>query len=496
MTIPFSIDVAAFRRSLAARSDLRLIDLDRLAVAFALHTPAKEKADSPRRMSQEHGTEWEYIDAFDDGPALGPCIAVLNGADTVEHPDPHQYVELLHKGYAILEAQYQECGQNWTILYERWLHRWGGQEARPQTQSKLIEIVVGQEEANGNPVIWHVNRETDNANVRIAGAPGAGKSQCLMHLLASIGHKSDAGFVLLDYKGDLCTNEIFVGDMGARVIRLDQEELPINPFQLPDGTHQRLAPRSFAEVFASVSKTTLGDVQIELLTRAMERAYEPSLARSEAYPTLAEVGDAVEEVYAEEGRTTDAVIANLRSLADLGIFSQRSEFSHDQVFRQRWVLDLSRLGPLRDFVAFTLLQFLAQAAQGLSDANFDAKTHARQIRGIVAVDEAHFYLAKRCAPLLQLIRIGRSKGIPVFLASQSLEDFKQHTELAEFLPNTFLLRHGLPQDARRVAGAMGVRIETARKITDRLTSLPQFHACCSLATSDTAAPIVRLNPFF
>ena len=115
------------------------------------------------------------------------------------------------------------------------------------------------------------------------------------------------------------------------------------------------------------------------------------------------------------------------------------------------------------------------------------------------MDEAHYYLERsRCQPLLSLIRIGRSKGTPVFLCSQSLEDFRGATELNELLANTFIMGHGVAPPARGLAGALGIGKQHAAAVADRVTQLDQFMAYTNLARGDgTLAPApVRLTPLF
>ena len=113
------------------------------------------------------------------------------------------------------------------------------------------------------------------------------------------------------------------------------------------------------------------------------------------------------------------------------------------------------------------------------------------MRGIVAIDEAHYYLQAKCRPLLDLIRIGRSKGVPVFLSSQSLEDFRGYTEVNEFLPNTFVFRHGIPPSRKTMAGALHVSMQEAGQLAGRSTSLEKFQALVTLADGPDTETLVR-----
>ena len=507
MKLPLDATLANIRQTLRTRSGLDAAELDRLAVALAFLPDEAEGDDASMSAGPPvaAAVDWDAVDRFDDGPIFTPLLTLLQGPCDAEGQTAGLQ-GLLRRGYLRLQRRFRSCGQDWTRTLAGLLERAPasmGAVGAAEGRVLPIEVEIGAPvgASQGEPISWVINREADrqnNANARLAGAPGSGKSQFLLHLLAQIADASaDTGFIFFDYKGDLATNRAFVERTGATIIDAQHEPVPVNPFQLPDGMSTRLAPRGFAEVFQSVSPN-IGPVQLELLTQAMEQAYDAAADGDATYPTLAQVHEAVTAIYAREGRNADSVTANLRSLAELGLFAERSQFSFGQIFGARWVIDLSGLGTLRDFVAFVLLQFLSQAVVGLADAPFDRNHKTRALRGIVAVDEAHYYLRGRCGPLLQLIRVGRSKGVPVFLSSQSLEDFRHYTELNEFLPNSFLLRHGIVQDARTVAGALGLSSMTvARRVAERAAALEQFEAFTPLTVQGEEAPAaVKLIPFF
>jgi DNA sulfur modification protein DndE len=64
------------------------------------------------------------------------------------------------------------------------------------------------------------------------------------------------------------------------------------------------------------------------------------------------------------------------------------------------------------------------------------ENNRRTIRSILVIDEAHNYLGQKNIFLERIIREGRSKGIVVFFASQSPNDYQQKffnfQELLEF----------------------------------------------------------------
>ena len=504
----------------AARTDA--IDLDRLAIALSIsagplndETGGSEAADGARH-------ETHRIDSFGTRSVFHPVLCALAGQSLTQQDFRDLLRRHLNRGYDLLIRTFETCGKDWEATLRR-LSPVMPTEFRPEVAGPVrsIDLAVGRDEADGSPVTWPFNREggaQTNSNVRVAGMPGVGKSQVLLNLLCELKEQApETGFILFDYKGDLAPNKEFIKAAGARVVRPGDEAIPINPFQLPANVNPALAPRAFAETFRVLSPR-IGPVQEARLVQAMERCYGrlsgphrdemddnvlpwPLLPQPDApdqaaeisrtYPTLAEIVAAVEESYAEEGRDDDSVLATLRDLTRYNLFADHCERPLAETFSARLVIDLASLQALRDFVAFVTMEFLHQVTRSLDDAAFDTALERRQMRGIVAIDEAHYYLQAKCRPLLDLIRIGRSKGVPVFLSSQSLEDFRGYTEVNEFLPNTFVFRHGIPPSRKTIAGALHVSMQEAGQLSGRTTSLEKFQALVTLADGRDTETLVR-----
>jgi hypothetical protein len=509
----------------AARSDA--IDVDRLAVSVSIAAGPMDSSDDSLDAADGARHEIPRLDRFGGRQVFCPLLCSLEGRQLPAPELARILRRHLNRGYDLLFRAFQECHQDWEAMLERLSPRQPVSSAPASTS--VIDVPLGRDLDTGATVVWPFNLEgggQTNSNIRIAGVPGVGKSQVLLNTLCSIAEQSpDTGFILLDYKGDLATQAEFVKATGARVIRPGDMPIPINPFQLPANVNLTLAPRTFAGTFRVLSPR-IGPVQESLLARAMESCYERFAVRATPgaedgnvllwpflpvqdgvleppkgrnYPTLDEVVEAVAEVYALEGKTEDTVLATLRDLTRYNLFADHCECKLPDLFKVRWVIDLASLPTLKDFVAFVLVEFLHQVARSLEDSTFEESTQRRLIRGIVAVDEAHYYLKARCRPLLDLIRIGRSKGVPVFLSSQSLEDFRNYTEVNEFLPTTFVFRHGVPPDRKTVAGALHVGYNEASEMGEMSTSLDKFHALVGLATGakgDTAVRRIAMKGFF
>ncbi len=472
---------AGIRDRLAARLGCAPAVVDRLAAALGLaNWSDKQTTLSDYQTNLEEDAPHAQVDAFPGGPALRPLLA-LRGAEDVEAA----LAGATALGRQMLAEVADAHGEDVTATLRALLDLVGA--GRSVSRGQPLSVPVG--EANGEVVRWALDREAGaqtNGNTRITGLPGTGKSQFLKHLLAAVSTRApDTGFVLLDYKGDLAGDD-FVRATNATVIRPERAPIPINPFDVPEGLDERLIASAIAETLASLGKG-IGDVQKMLLRAGVTAAYERG-----ASPSSVDIADAVRDAYTREGRTADSVTALLEQLAELGLFATRSELSVEAFLGRRWIIDLSGLQTLRDLVAFVLLGWLARHVQSLPDAPLHSGTR-RRIRAVLAVDEAHHYLKRRCNAVLELLRVGRSKGVPVVLSSQSLTDFKRATELEEFLPNNFVLRHGIAPDGRDLQGALRLSKEGARVAADRCTALDQFHALTNLEDPDEP---LRLYGFF
>lgn len=515
---------------LAEASGLDRIALDRIVVAMSIAhgqitlDSALDGDDSEPHVEDGAGSEWDgadgsrrdyhRLDSFDGVELFGP---VLEGLHKTVLSTRLRVVLLrrhINRGFDILYRIFESCGKDWeaTAIALSPKRRQGPKKDKDRKVKPLI-IDVGKDFKDGSAVQWMFNREgggQTNSNARIAGKPGVGKSQFLLNLLCSMVEQDpECGFILFDYKGDLAPNKDFVRATGAKVIRPGDEPIPINPFQLPESANLMLAPRAFAELFR-VLAPRIGAVQERLVTMALQRCYGrrvqqeqfagdgvviPMLPDGEEtedprdypgtpYPTLAEIAEAIQDIYEEEGRGEDTLLATVSDLSSYNLFAEVSQQPIEDVFKVRWIIDLAGLQALRTFVGFVLMEFLHQAARSLSDTAYDEGPELRAIRGVVAVDEAHYYIRERCQPLLDLLRVGRSKGIPVFLSSQSLEDFKRYTELNEFLTNTFVLSHGVPPDTRTMAGALHTDMQEGKTAAARTATLDKFHAFATIAAID------------
>ena len=98
------------------------------------------------------------------------------------------------------------------------------------------------------------------------------------------------------------------------------------------------------------------------------------------------------------------------------------------------LIDVHAMPVLKELVAYLVIERLYKEMATLPDS--PVTKGRRIIRTILVIDEAHNYLGQKNIFLQRIIREGRSKGVVVFFASQSPNDYQQKffnfQELLEF----------------------------------------------------------------
>ncbi len=343
-----------------------------------------------------------------------------------------------------------------------------------------LSIPVGSSIPGGNPVSMDISDSLKhtNAHVAIVGTSGVGKTQLLLKMLSGIRSQSNrkVNFIFLDYKGDVSANDKFAESTGAEIYRLQQQEnptLPINPFVLSDYDEKsiKIAAQEKLETFAIIGDR-LGSKQRGALKDAIVRAY--ALAREahpeRPYPDFRELADIALMDQSGHNNLTEAV----EQLANYDIFwsHESTEKPIDCLSGKTMIVDLSGLSVCRELPPFLLIEKLYKEMRLLPESPFD--DYKRTLRTILVIDEAHHYLGAKNRFLQEIIREGRSKGIYVFLASQSPKDYYQqgfdYRELLEFV--------------------YVFQCQTAKK-----SSIQELLGCSAGTAKNLQTQIANLNPF-
>jgi DNA sulfur modification protein DndE len=348
----------------------------------------------------------------------------------------------IDSGAALLAQMFHETGRSGDALIRRLVDEVEFAGRREQLGSAL-DIFIGRTLLQRAELVMELNNTAKHANSHLAimGKPGVGKTQFLLKILTDIRIQSSfqTNFMYFDYKGDVVDNARFLELARVQPYRLLQggQSLPINPFILPFYDEQTInvSAREKAESFASIN-SKLGVVQKGALTEAIRAAYARRANSAAPYPDFHDVLNIAATMYEEDNKKDDSLIEVLRDLADFDLFWRHGSEAPpiDRVSNRTMLIDVHVMPVLKELVAYLVIERLYKEMATLPDS--PVIEGRRTIRTILVIDEAHNYLSQRNIFLQRIIREGRSKGVVVFFASQSPDDYEQKffnfQELLEF----------------------------------------------------------------
>lgn len=366
-----------------------------------------------------------------------------------------------------------------------------------------ISVHVGTDELTKDKIFFDLNNTVRHANSHLAimGKSGTGKTQILKKILADIRQFTNyqTQFICFDYKGDVTSDIKFTQITKAKVFKLPNQILPINPFVLPDYTETqiKLSAKEKAESFASIHRQ-FGEVQKGNLTEAIKKAYEAREDAEKKFPDFKEVAAIVNEMYDVEKKGPDSLTSILKDFSDFGLFWDHycSERLIDKISEDTFIIDLHQLTVLKELVAYLVIERLYKEMSSLPDSI--TKDGRRFIRTVLVIDEAHYYLPQKNIFLQRIIREGRSKGVAVFFASQSPNDYMQEffnfKELLEF--SIIFACEGV--SATSVERLIGCNRKVATNLQQIIANLSPLHAVTKpLSDTDTQGySTFKIETFF
>lgn len=287
-----------------------------------------------------------------------------------------------------------------------------------------IWLNLGVAAESNEPAKWLLNGRGYSPNIAIMGQAGSGKTRQMLSLLADLKHQTGVPVLLIDVgKDELADREELARELDAEVIRVPKSPIPLDMFQGScDSPESALeSTEAFRESLNKALQSGLTDNQ---KTRVLE-ALKP-LFRQREKVQLPDLQTAIDRYYEEEGTRQDRVNSIMNELCQRTLFVP--ELSPAQFFSKNWILTFGGAPEeSRKLVLFLLFDALHRYLRGLPEAPTDAEFH-RGLRLAVAIDEAKPLLATKHDGLSKMVRLHRSKGLTVLMASQSPDDYEGQSD--------------------------------------------------------------------
>lgn len=383
----------------------------------------------------------------------------------------------IDNGASLLNQMFQECGRNADALLKQLVDEieFSG---RKELLGHGLDIFIGRTLLRREELNLELNNTGKHANSHLAimGKPGVGKTQFILKILSDIRRQSkyQTNFIYFDYKGDVVDNMRFLDVAKIQTFRLLQgtQSLPINPFVLPNYDEQsvNVSAREKAESFASIS-SKLGVVQKGALTEAIRAAYAKRAESLLPFPDFHDVYQIVIAMYEQDNKKDDSLVEVLRDLSDFDLFWKHGSDIDpiDRLSNRTMLIDVHKMPVLKELVAYLVIERLYKEMIALPDS--PVKEGHRTIRTILVIDEAHNYLNQKNIFLQRIIREGRSKGIVVFFASQSPNDYQQKFfNFQELLEFAFIFQcEGVA--ANSIQDILGCSAKTAKDLETEIARL-------------------------
>lgn len=497
--------------------------ITRLAVTRSLRDPAPPTAANRDRKGGKELRGETFFRSTQDSAFLPWCAAMVAEHAKRAFRDDDDALELVvahwHRGLSLLEEDLNRADGDFNAFLiglarqaaelatsapasgSGPLTAAGHAEARYGMIRPII-VPIGRVSPTADPITVTMNdtRKHSNCHTAISGMSGSGKTQLAMQMLASLAKGVDAstGIIFIDFaKGDVAGNDKFVKSIGARVLRLPGDVLPIGAFHLPDYSDDavRLVAEEKREVFSSLFQG-MGAKQQGRLVEAIRASYAEARAGGEPAPDFEFVADQLNHLYRLDGIQPDTLTEAFRRLTAYRLFWSRGSGVPiaSPLHAQRWLVDIHELGGLREITAFTLIEQLYREMRGLSDSQVDPKSGLRHIRCMLVIDEAQYYLKAKNRFLQGIIREGRSKGFAVMLLCQSPDDFEQQDfDYTEQLQFTYMLQCKTSPTA--VTRLISASKDEAKRLATELGRMEPLHGV-GRGAGGSGVSRFRIVPFF
>ncbi len=220
-------------------------------------------------------------------------------------------------------------------------------------------------------------------------------------------------------KGELATNQALIESMGATVLNVPSDSIPLDFFYGSNHTEYKdAAINSVIALRDSFSKlgTNLGVVQ----EMRIKEALLPHFAEANKM-SLANIKEWLDEYYAENKLKEDGVTSLIDTLTSYKTFEPI--LSPEEFFSKSWIITFAHAqDSVKNVCVYLLLDAFNAYLKKQKESPCDSQNN-RRLKYILAIDEARNLLDSKHKALSDIVRLHRSKGAMAILASQSPSDY-------------------------------------------------------------------------
>ena len=445
-----------------------------------IEEPPSDFKANPNRPIRLGGYAFEIPSSKGQYPVLFPTIVQILANRPVPLRDIYRQVGYhVHFGSDLL-ADLAERADDISELYSLLLEM--VPDGIPEVPSRWItnsvegiSLNVGIRSTDEQEMQWHINDTslTDNPHACIVGLSGQGKTQFALDLLYQIREQSpETTFTIMDYKGDLSqpnspVRQMLESHLGCQAVTVGTEPMPTVPFQNSNSGSSEQYAVGITDLIGKLYPRLGSRQRLALRECVSELISTTEFSNGFGFPILE---DRIKAYYEEQERREDGLIEIISRLSVLKAFEETSLRNNSTTFITRNLLvRLNELAADTLPIAFLIINQLYDEMKQLPDV--ERRDSVADLRHIIFIDEAHHYLSVPSSPLARIIREGRSKGVAVFLATQSVSDLAgaAGADYREFLSNAFFFKTNLNRssDIRALAQVPDQRVrQVAGLISD------------------------------
>jgi DNA sulfur modification protein DndE len=338
-----------------------------------------------------------------------------------------------HRGMLLLQSDWEEVDGDYSKFVELLITRRAALPLNVEnsnwvsnfTDKNLLDaspiwLEIGKLKKNNELARWLINGVGYAPNIALMGQAGSGKTRTMLNLVKQVKQQSTGlPVILLDLgKGDLARDANLAKLLNAKVLEIPEQAIPLDMFfRNEDSDSAAHVLQGFRDSFEKSMQSKPGAKQLD----AFREALKPIFQKKERI-NIQDIKSSLDNYYTENKIKTDSILATINDLIQFKLFEPM--MSPEEFFSQSWIITFGHAqDTTKKLASCLLIDALHNYLKSCQESPVDSNGH-RGLRLLLAIDESRTLLANRHPGLSNLLRLHRSKGLSVMLASQSPDDYE------------------------------------------------------------------------